>query len=357
MQKNRIKKLCECDGIPGHEEKIYQLLKNYLVPYCDEVYQDQIGSLVGLKKAKNSNLKVMLAAHLDEVGFIVKVIDQSGFVYFEPAGGWVSHVMLAQKVCITTRQEKKYFGIIGSLPPHVLTKEQRREAFEITDMFIDLGVESKEEVIKLGIKPGDMITPVFDFFEMNNPDYLAAKAFDNRIGCAILIEIVEKLKNKKLMLDLYSVATVQEEVGLKGARTSTSLINPDIAIAIDVGISADTPNMTIDHGSAKMGHGPLLVIMDATILSHCELVKRFKQIADEYQISLQFELMQGGGTDAGNIHLVNGGTPSLTLGIPSRYIHSHASVINQRDADQLVNLIVAFISEFNQEQYLKIIDY
>ena len=187
---------------------------------------NKLGSFIS--KKGNQGLKVMLAAHMDEVGFIVKRIDDKGYIYFQPVGGWWPQVLLAQQVIITTYKGKEIFGFIGCKPPHVLKAEKRKEMVQIEDMFIDLGVSSKQEVIDLGIQIGDMITPKTEYRKMNNDKYLFGKAMDNRIGCAIVVDVMKRLDNPSNQI--YGVATVQEEVGLRGATTCANLINPDIAI-------------------------------------------------------------------------------------------------------------------------------
>src|SRR5699024_9469929 len=212
----------------------------YLSSYSDEVYTDHLGSLIGKKTGTENGPKVMVAGHLDEVGFMITRIDKDGFLYFQTIGGWWNQVMLAQRVTIMTKKGN-VTGVIGSKPPHILSPEERKKPVEIKDMFIDIGASSKEEAESLGVRPGDSVVRYLAFTHMTNEKILLAKAWDNRIGCAIAIEVLNRLKDENHPNIVYGVGTVQEEVGLRGARTSAHLIKPDIAFGVDVGIAGDTP--------------------------------------------------------------------------------------------------------------------
>lgn len=239
-----FKDLTDANGIPGNERAPREVMKKYIAPYADSIETDNLGSLIAKKVGDENGPKIMVAGHLDEVGFMVTQIDDKGFIKFQTVGGWWSQVMLAQRVTITTRNGEEIIGVIGSKPPHILPAEVRNKVVDIKDMFIDVGAASKEEVLGWGVRPGDMVTPYFEFNVMKNNKYLLAKAWDNRIGCAIAIDVMKALKNENHPNILYSVGNVQEEVGLRGAKTSTFKIQPDIGFAVDVGIAGDTPGVT-----------------------------------------------------------------------------------------------------------------
>ena len=343
-----LEKLTNANGTSGYEQNIAKIMEEKLKDNVNEIYYDNIGSLIAHKNGKGP--KVMLAAHLDEVGFLVKDIDEKGFIKFIPVGGWWNQVLLGQKVCICSN-DKKIYGVIGSKPPHVLTMEQRKKTVEIKDMFIDIGVYNKKEVLDLGINIGDMITPVGDLSIMNNSDFIMAKALDNRIGCYIVTKIMEELSKDNLDIDLYGVATVQEEIGLRGARTSSNLINPDIAIAIDTGIAGDTPGMTRDDSMSNLGDGLQIIVMDRTTFGSVNLRKKLQEIAEKNNIKYQLDFTPGGGTDAGEMHLTHDGSLGISLSVATRYIHSHLSIINKNDVDNLVHLMVEFCRWLNEENY------
>ena len=262
--------------------------------------------------------------------------------------------MLAQRVTITTRKGDEVIGVIGSKPPHILPADVRNKVVDIKDMFIDIGAASKDEVLEWGVRPGDMVTPYFEFNVMKNDKYLLAKAWDNRIGCAIAIDVMKALQNEKHPNILYSVGNVQEEVGLRGAKTATHKIQPDIGFAVDVGVAGDTPGVTAKESTSKMGAGPQIVVYDASMVSHRGLREFVLDVADEHNIPYQFEAMAGGGTDAGSIHVTANGVPALSIGIATRYIHSHAGILHRDDYDNAVKLMVEVIKKLDRDAVNKI---
>lgn len=285
---------------------------------------------------------------------MVTQIDDKGFIKFQTVGGWWSQVMLAQRVTITTRKGDEVIGVIGSKPPHILPADVRNKVVDIKDMFIDIGAASKDEVLEWGVRPGDMVTPYFEFNVMKNDKYLLAKAWDNRIGCAIAIDVMKALQNEKHPNILYSVGNVQEEVGLRGAKTATYKIQPDIGFAVDVGVAGDTPGVTAKESTSKMGAGPQIVVYDASMVSHRGLREFVLDVADEHNIPYQFEAMAGGGTDAGSIHVTANGVPALSIGIATRYIHSHAGILHRDDYDNAVKLMVEVIKKLDRDAVNKI---
>ena len=350
-----FKDLTDANGIAGNERAPREVMKKYIGPYADLVETDNLGSVIAKKVGDENGPKIMVAGHLDEVGFMVTQIDDKGFIKFQTVGGWWSQVMLAQRVTITTRKGDEIIGVIGSKPPHILPADVRNKVVDIKDMFIDVGAASKEEVLEWGVRPGDMVTPYFEFNVMKNEKYLLAKAWDNRIGCAIAIDVMKALQNEKHPNILYSVGNVQEEVGLRGAKTATHKIQPDIGFAVDVGVAGDTPGVTAKESTSKMGAGPQIVVYDASMVSHRGLREFVLDVADEHNIPYQFEAMAGGGTDAGSIHVTANGIPALSIGIATRYIHSHAGILHRDDYDNAVKLMVEVIKKLDRDVVNKII--
>lgn len=348
-----LKDLTDANGIPGHEKEVRDVMERYIKPYSDEVFTDHLGSLIGKKTGEVNGPKIMIAGHLDEVGFMVTRIDKNGFIYFQTVGGWWSQVMLAQRVTIMT-SKGAITGVIGSKPPHILSAEARKKAVEIKDMFIDIGASSKEEAEKFGVKPGDSIVPYFEFTQMKNDKILLAKAWDNRIGCAIAIEVLKQLEGQDHPNIVYGVGTVQEEVGLRGAKTSANLIEPDIAFGVDVGIAGDTPGVSDKDADSKLGKGPQIILYDASMVSHKGVRDFVIETADEHNIPYQYATMAGGGTDSGSIHLTGNGVPSLSITVATRYIHSHAAILHRDDFENAVKLIVETIKKLDQEKLKEI---
>src|SRR5690625_1863262 len=344
-----LKDLTDANGISGNEKEVRNVMSQYIKPYADEVYTDNLGSLVAKKAGHENGPKIMVAGHLDEVGFMVTRIDDKGFIYFQTIGGWWSQVMLAQRVTIMTK-DGDVTGVIGSKPPHILSAEARKKPVEIKDMFIDIGASSKEEAEEFGVKPGDSIVPYFEFTQMKNEKMLLAKAWDNRIGCAIAIEVLKQLEGQDHPNIVYGVGTIQEEVGLRGARTSAHLIKPDIGFGVDVGIAGDTPGITDQEADSKLGEGPQIILYDASMVSHKGVRELVVETADVHHIPYQYATMAGGGTDSGSIHLTANGVPSLSITVATRYIHSHASILPRDDFENAVKLDVKMIKKLDHEK-------
>lgn len=349
-----LKELTDAKGIAGNEREPREVMEKYITPYSDEITTDGLGSLIAKKTGDANGPKIMIAGHLDEVGFMVTQIDDKGFLRFQTVGGWWSQVMLAQRVTVVTANGD-ITGVIGSKPPHILSAEARKKPVEIKDMFIDIGASSKEEAKEWGVRPGDMIVPSFEFTVLKNEKMLLAKAWDNRIGCAIAIDVLKNLKNEKHSNVVYGVGTVQEEVGLRGAKTAANRIKPDIAIAVDVGVAGDTPGVSEKEAMAKMGEGPQIILYDASLVSHKGLRNFVTKIGDELNIPYQFDAMPGGGTDAGSTHLTGEGVPSLAITIATRYIHTHGAILHRDDYENAVKLITEVVKRLDRETTEKMI--
>ena len=334
------------NGISGHEREMAQVFRDWTEEYSDQIDYDQLGSIIAVKNGKENGPKIMFAGHIDEIGFLVKSIDEKGFLRLHPVGGWWPHVLLSQAVTVTTRKGHAYVGVIGSKAPHGMPVAVRNKVLEMKDLYVDLGVSSKEEVSLLGIQVGDAITPKADFHVLANPNYLMSKAWDNRIGAAVAAEVIRQLKGESLDASIYSVGTVQEEVGLRGAKTAAQRINPDVAITIDTTIATDTPG---EDNRIKLGVGVTLEVMDASYIGHKGLLYHLQDLCDELEIPYQFEMLSAGGTDSGEIHKVHDGVVTLSISIPTRYIHSHYGIIHRKDFADTVTLLTEFARRLNNE--------
>ncbi|WP_416827667.1 M42 family metallopeptidase [Ectobacillus polymachus] len=344
-----LKDLTDAKGIAGNEREPREVMQRYIAPYADEISYDNLGSIVAKQVGDANGPSIMVAGHLDEVGFMITKIDDKGFLRFQPVGGWWSQVMLAQRVTIVTNKGD-ITGIIGSKPPHILSPEARKKPVEIKDMFIDIGATSKEEALEWGVCPGDQVVPYFEFQVMKNEKMLLAKAWDNRIGCAIAIEVLKRLHKQEHPNVLYGVGTVQEEVGLRGAKTATHFVQPDIGFAVDVGIAGDTPGITDKEALSKMGNGPQIILYDASIVAHKGLRDFVVDVAEAQGIPYQYDYVPGGGTDAGSIHVSLQGVPALAITIATRYIHSHAAMLHRDDFENTVKLLVEVIKRLDRKK-------
>ncbi len=351
MQTNleMLKRLTEVDGVPANEKEVRKIMKEYITDYVDEVYTDNLGSLISKKVGMQDGPRIMVAGHMDEIGFIVTDIDDKGFLSFHPLGGWHPSVMNAQRVTITTSKGDKVMGLMNSKPVFILPAEQRSKVCDMKDMYIDLGVSSKEEVDNLGIRPGDMITPYFEFRTMANEKYLVSKAWDNRVGCAIAIDVMKNLKDEKHPNEVYSVGTVQEEVGCRGSKTSSYIVKPHIGFSVDVGMAADTPGVSKRDAVGELGKGPQINIYDGSMVGHADLRNFVIDVAEELNIPYQYAHIPFGGTDAGEMHISLKGAPSLYIGIATRYIHSHAGIIHRDDYENTVKLLTEVIKRLDKD--------
>ena len=342
--------LTTANAVPGNEDQVRDLFKDYAKDYADEILFDGLGGIIAKRQGASENApKIFFAGHMDEVGFMVTKITDKGFIEFQTLGGWWGQVMLAQQVNITTRSGDVLRGVVGSKPPHVLTPEVRNKPYDIKDMFIDLGASSKEEVEGWGVSPGDMITPFIEFTRMNDTKFLLAKAFDNRIGTAVSLKVLENLAKEGHPNTIFAGANVQEEVGLRGAKGATNLVNPDIALALDTGTAGDTPGMTPKEADSILGKGPQILIFDASMIPHKRLRDFVIDLADELAIPYQLTVITGGGTDAGAMHVARNGVPSLAIGVPVRYLHSHTSVIHEDDYLNMVKLVTEVVKRLDKE--------
>ncbi|HHS50427.1 MAG TPA: M42 family peptidase [candidate division Zixibacteria bacterium] len=344
--------LTDAFGPSGFEEEVGQIVEKHLGGFC-EIMRDGLGSTVGKKVGAAKSPSILIAGHMDEVGFMVSGITKSGYIKVNPLGGWWPHVLPSQRVVIRTRSGKLVHGIIGSKAPHSLKAEERNKVMDLDDLYIDIGAsEDNEAAKKFGVKVGDPIVP-YAQFEKLGPDgkFLMAKAWDNRIGVAVAIEVAKALKNEKHPNTLFAGGTVQEEVGLRGAGTCAYFVDPDIAIAIDVTLAADIPGSPQAEWGEKIGKGPSISVMDGSLLPNPRLLDFVLDIADKNKIPYQMGSLGRGGTDGGRFAVTKQGIPSLTLSIATRYIHSHYGILHRDDVDNLVAILVETIKALDVKAY------
>jgi len=334
--KRLLEILSNAHGVSGYEGNIRQIIEEEVRPYVDEISTDKMGNLIATKKGGSP--VVMLAAHMDEIGLMVKYVDDKGFARFTKTGGWFDQTLLNQRMIMHTEYGPIY-GVLGSKPPHAMKEEDKNKVIKADDMFIDIGAKSKEDAEKLGVKPGTPVTSDIDFKPLGN-DLVTGKAFDNRAGCAMLIVALRQMKDVKATV--HAVFTVQEEVGLKGAKTSAFRLNPDVALATDVTITGDHPGIEKKDSAIEMGKGPSITVSDADgrgIIVPESVLKWLKVAAESNNIPYQLEVGSGGTTDATAIHLTKDGIPTGVLSMPTRYIHTPVSVLSMDDLEKSAELI------------------
>jgi putative aminopeptidase FrvX len=339
-----FKTLTELPGAPGNEHLVRSFMREQLSQYSDGIIQDNLGSIFGVKRGNDQGPTIMVAGHMDEVGFMITGITENGMIRFQPLGGWWSQVLLAQRVQIITNHGP-VIGVIGSIPPHLLDDAKRSKPMDIKNMLIDIGADNREDAIRIGIKPGQQILPICPFTPMANEKKILAKAWDNRYGCGLAIELLQELKAETLPNTLYSGATVQEEVGLRGAQTAANMINPDLFFALDASPANDMTGDKSEFG--QLGKGALLRILDRSMVTHRGMREFVLDTAETHNIPYQYFVSQGG-TDAGRVHLSNEGVPSAVIGICSRYIHTHASMVHVDDYAAAKELLVKLVKACDQ---------
>lgn len=346
--------LTEVPSAPGFERELRALVKTELSNYTDEFVHDMLGSVFGIMRGDEQGPRVMVAGHLDEVGFMTTQIMPNGMLKFQPLGGWWGQVVLAQQVEVITR-DGPLPGVVGSIPRHLLDEVTANKPVDVKQMYIDIGADSRKEAEQAGVRPGQQIVPVCKFTPLLNSKKIMAKAWDNRYGVGLAIELMKELHREQFKLPntLICGATVQEEVGLRGARTAANLIQPDIFYALDCSAAND---MTGDVNSfGHLGKGALLRILDPMMITHRGLVEFIQDIADTYRIPYQY-FVSSGGTDAGQVHLSNKGVPSTVIGICCRYIHTPASIVHTDDIDAAKELLVQLVKHTDRTTYNTIVE-
>jgi endoglucanase len=286
---------------------------------------------------------------MDEIGFMITHLTKDGFLKFVQLGGWWDQVLLGHRVVIKTRKGD-LVGVIGAKPPHIVDPEERKKVVKKDQMYIDIGATSKEEVEAAGVRAGDPAVPQADFAVMANGKSLLSKAFDNRVGCALAIDALRHFQEAEHPNDLYGVATVMEEVGLRGARTSAHAIDPDVAIILEIDIAGDVPGIRPEQSIATLGKGPTILLYDRGMIPNLKLRDLFIDIAAELDIPLQLSgYSVGGSTDGAAIHLHGTGVPTVVIGVASRHIHSHGSIIHRDDYENAVKLVTAVVARLDKD--------
>ena len=337
------------DGISGYERDIAEAYKTEVKKHGAKISRDGFGSVIAHVGTKGP--KIMIASHMDEVGFVVQRIEKTGVLRVSPVGGHWVHTILAMKVKVINTAGKEFVGVIGSTSVHVLQPEVRNKVMKMEDVYVDLGFTSDEEVKKAGIDVGDQVVRMSEATLLADGDKYMAKAIDNRVGVAIIAKIIEKLKGVKHPNQVYAVATAQEEVGLRGGKASTQMIQPDIAFAIDTTVSHDTPG--IIPGDTKLGHGVAITMKDNTAIANPVLANMLFDLAKAKKIPAYKYVSQGGGNDSGVTQYSKGGIPVVSIAIPTRYLHTPYEVGSLKDFNAVVELLVEFIKKFNDKEYKK----
>jgi putative aminopeptidase FrvX len=357
-----LEQLSNSFGPSGFERDAARLVKNYVAGFVDEISQDKLGSLFFKQRGTASEPVILLPGHIDEVGFIVAGINKEGFLTFHPIGGWFDQVLLGQRVKVRTKEGKLLLGIIAAAPPHVLSPEERDKVIKKEKMFIDIGCSNEQEVKKLGVRMGDPIVPDSAFSLLEKPVFeekvekgtttlAVGKGFDDRIGTFIAVEALRRMRQAQLNHPntVIGAATVQEEVGARGARTAAYMLKPDVCLTLDVDIAGDVPGIDPTKAPCKMGKGPSITTYDSSMIPNQALKDFVIDTAEQAKIPYQLSQIARGGTDAGIIHVSNAGCPSLVLGVATRHIHSHVGILSLEDVEQCINLVIEVLKRLDRD--------
>jgi len=339
---NLLKNIVDTPGATGHEKRIRNLVLNELEGIADDVSIDNMGNVTALKKGRGDQ-SVMVAAHMDEIGFVIKHIDDNGFLKFHTLGGFDPKTLTAQRVIVHGKED--LVGVMGTKPIHVMTAEERKQLPKTSDFFIDLGM-SKEEVEQY-VEIGNPVTRERELIEMGNN--VNSKSIDNRISVYVLLETLRELKDQDIPYDFYGVFTVQEEVGLRGAQVAGHTINPNFAFGLDTTIAFDTPGAKPDEEITKLGEGVGIKIMDASAIADYRMIDFMKATAKDNDIKWQPEILTAGGTDTGGIQrMVKEGVIAGAVSIPTRNMHQVIEMANKDDIRASIDLLSSCITSLDK---------
>lgn len=346
MNVELLTQLTEAHGVPGQEDAIREIVRAELGDLC-EISSDAMGNMICLKRGSvgAGAKKLMIAAHMDEIGFVVKYIDDKGFIRLQPLGGWDPRQMASQRVIIHA-QEGPLNGVLmlGTKPKHMLTAEEMSKAPRVEQFFVDagLGSETKERV-----HVGDMVTMNRKFQTMG--DLFTCKAMDDRVAVFVMIEALRAVHAHEV--DVYAVATVQEEIGLRGAAASGAALAPDIVVAIDITLANDIPGIPESDHVTQLGKGTAIKILDSSLICHPKVVRHFRDLAEQHEIPHQLEVLPAGGTDAGGVQRLHGGIPAFTLSIPTRYVHTVNETVHKDDVQASIDVLARYIEDAHAREY------
>jgi endoglucanase len=349
-----LEELTNAYGPSGFEGPVRVIMRRELTPLADKVETDGLGSLIAVLGRDGKAPRIMMAAHMDELGMIVRHITQDGYIKFQTVGGWLDQGLINQRYMILTRKGEVR-GVAGLKTPHVMAPEERARVRRRDDIFIDVGASGRSDAQeRLGIRPGDPIAPESKFTTLNGGKLYVAKAWDDRVGLGVMIEVMRRLKQNPPTSTVYAVATVQEEIGLRGAQTSSYLVKPDIGISLEAGVAADYPGISQDEAQERVGSGPGMFVHDSSMLPNLKLRDFVMDTAHAKGIPLQLEVLSGYGEDGAEMQRSFGGIPSVNLSVPTRYMHNHNGIISREDFDRAVELVTELIRRLDRQTIEKL---
>ncbi len=351
-----LRTLSDAPGPSGFEEPVRKIMVEQMKPYADRISYDGLGSVIAQQGTSTSTPRIMVDAHMDELGGMIRRITPDGYLSMQMLGGWLDQALVDQRWTIITAKGSVQ-AITGIRDVHLIQPDERTRVYPRDSILLDVGAKTAAEVRAMNIQIGDPVVPDAPFVVLNGTNNYLGKAWDDRVGCAVIIEVMRRLKTAPHPNQIFYAATVQEEIGLRGAHTATDIIKPDIGIALEGGVTGDTPGTRPEESQAKLGAGPGIFLYDTSALPNRKLVALIKQVAAENRIPLQLDLVQGYGDDSAEIQKSNGGVPTVNLVVVARYTHAHNGIINRNDFDQMVNLMVALIQKLDPQTVAQLRDF
>jgi len=350
-----LQRLADAPGPPGAEEPVRAIMVPEMKPYATEpIRYDGMGSVIAQQGSKGP--RIMIDAHMDELGGMVRRVTPNGFLTMQMLGGWLDQALVDQRWIIIGSKGPVH-AVTGIRDIHIVSPEERTKVFSRDQLYLDVGARNAAEVAAMGVTAGDPVVPDAPFVALNGTNNYLGKGWDDRIGCAVLIEAMRRTSGMLHPNTLFYVATTQEEIGLRGARTAAQVVKPEIGIAIEGGITGDTSGARPEETQAKLGGGPGVFLYDSSTIPNRKMVAFVRQTAAAASLPLQTDLVQGYGDDSAEIQTTNGGTPTVNLVVPVRYTHAHNGIVNRQDFDQMVDLVVAMLMHLDQQAVNELRDF
>ena len=349
-----LRSLSEAPGPSGFEEPVRKIMVEQMKPFADRISYDGLGSVIAQQGATGP--RIMVDAHMDELGGMIRRITPDGYLSMQMLGGWLDQALVDQHWTIVTAKGQIQ-AITGIRDVHIVSPEERARVYSRDSLLLDVGAKNAAEVRAMGIEIGDPVAPDAPFAVLNGTNNYLGKAWDDRIGCAVIVEVMRRLKSQPHPNQIFYAATVQEEIGLRGAHSASDVIKPDIGIALEGGITGDSPGSRPEESQTKLGGGPGVFLYDSSALPNRKFIALLKQVAAENKIPLQFDLVQGYGDDSAEIQKSTGGAPTINLVVVARYTHAHNGIINRGDFDKMVDLVVALIQKLDARTVANLRDF
>ena len=349
-----LEAISNAPGPPGLEEPIRKVMVDQMKPYADKISFDGLGSIIAVQGS--SGPRIMVDAHMDELGGMIRRVTPNGYLTMQMLGGWLDQALVDQR-WIIVGSKGPVEAITGIRDIHIMPPDERTRVFPRDSLFLDVGAKNADEVKAMGVGPGDAVVPDSKFQPLNGTGNYLGKAWDDRAGCAVVVEAMRRLAHSNHPNQIYYAITVQEEVGVRGAHTASEAIKPDLGIGWEGGVTIDAPGTHPEESQVKLGAGPAVFLFDSSELPNRKLVAFVNQTARDASIPLQFDLVQGYGDDAAEMQKTNGGLPAVNLAVPVRYTHSHNGIINRADFDKSVDLTVALLQKLDAATVSKIRDF